>query len=139
MSVGGVLRPKEPRTPRTALEGPSGATASMGQAILPGHFRVQVEDLRGPLTYVEQPRRRQVRGDRRGGGRALRRATVRQARFGEVAVKVTDADGLEVSETRKVYLVHSRPPGPGRRLRRPGRPRPGRRLRLQQPAAGALS
>jgi hypothetical protein len=36
-----------------------------------------------------------------------------KARFGQVAVKVSDADGLVVSETRKVYLSTPGHQGPG--------------------------
>ena len=112
----------------------------MGQAILPGHFRVQVEDLRGPLTYVEQPRRRGAGArDRRGVVVRFDAPPSGKARFGEVAVKVTDADGLEVSETRKVYLSTPGHQGPGGGSGGPGGHGQGRRLRLQQPAAGALS
>jgi hypothetical protein len=114
VSVGGVLRPKEPRIPSMALEGPSALTASMGQAILPGHFRAQVNDLRGPLTYAwssdgevqvrETDAEVVVRFDAPASGKA---------RFGQVAVTVTDADGLVVSETRKVHLSTPGHQGPG--------------------------
>ena len=116
MSVGGVLRPKEPRMHRlVALEGPSELTASMGQAILPGHFRVQVEDMRGPLTYAwsspdGEVQVRETDAEVVVGFDAPPSAT---ARFGEVAVKVTDADGLEVCGKRKVYLSTPGHQGPG--------------------------
>ena len=116
MSVGGVLRPKEPRTPRiVALEGPSELTASMGQAILPGHFRLQVEDLRGPLTYTWSSPDGEVQVPETDAEVVVGfdAPPSGKARFGEVAVKVTDADGLEVSETRKVHLSTPGHQGPG--------------------------
>jgi hypothetical protein len=115
--VGGVLRPKQPRTPSMALVGPSAITANKGQGIVPGHFRAEVDDLRGPLTYAwssdgevqvrESDAEVVVRFDAPPSGKS---------RFGQVSVTVTDDDQLVVSETRRVSIstpAHQGPGGPG--------------------------
>jgi hypothetical protein len=112
--VGGVVRPKEPRTPSVALVGPSEITSAMGQAIVPGHFRAEVDDLRGPLTYAwssdgevqvrEWDAEVVVRFDAPASGKS---------RFGQVSVTITDADMMVVSATRRVQISTPAHQGPG--------------------------
>ena len=49
--VGGFLGAEQPRTPSVSLVGPSTIKAAKGQGIVHGHFRAEVGDLRGLLTY----------------------------------------------------------------------------------------
>jgi hypothetical protein len=116
--AGGAVLGEVPRTPSMTLVGPSALKAHKGQGLVQGHFRAEVDDLRGPLTYAWSSD-----GEVEVDGGSPAKATVRfapppprQGRLSQVGVTITDADGLVVSETRKIAISvveRQGPRGPG--------------------------
>jgi hypothetical protein len=109
--VGGFIGAEVPRVPTVRLVGPDSVTAGKGQGIVQGHYRAEVEDLRGPLVYswssdadvLGAGPKVVVRFDPPASG---------QARLNRVQVTVTDADGLVASASRRVSVSTPKHQGP---------------------------
>jgi hypothetical protein len=111
MFAGGSILGEQPRTPVVSLAGPTEIKAHMGQGTVFGHYRADVQDLRGPLVYtwnsdaevLDSGPQVKVRFDPPPSG---------QARLNQVSVTVTDADGLVAGDSRQILVSTPSTQGP---------------------------